>query len=115
MRDSAPAVGAAALLRCLGFTTFQLRLTEFCGLSRIRSRLQGGLFEEISPARMPVRGTLFVFEVLQSRLCVLPSLDDLDYPSRFVRADVVADYNIRSFELIVCQRHSPSQPEPTLL
>src|SRR5260370_13844049 len=113
MRDSASAVGSAALLRGLGLPIFQLRLTELRGFSWVRSRLQGGLFEEISPARMPVRGALLVFEVLQNRLCVLPSFDDLDNPGRFVSADVVADYNIRSFEVIVCQMHSPSQPEPS--
>jgi len=52
---------------------------------------------------MPVGRALFSFEVLQGRLRILPSLDDLDHSCRFVSSDVVADYNVRRLQLVVCQ------------
>ena len=64
---------------------------------------------------MPVRRALSAFEVLQGRLRVLSSLDNLDHSRRLVGADVVTDYNVTSLEFVVCQMLSLVGPKQALL
>jgi hypothetical protein len=104
--EAASAIGALGVLGGFCFATFQLRLTKLGGFRWVSPCLQGGLFEEVAPALVPVRRALFSFEVLQGGLCVGSSLDDLDHSRGLVRTDVVTDYNVRSLEFFVCQMFS---------
>ena len=112
---SASAVGSVGILRGFRLATFQFRLTKFGGLGGVGSRLQSGFFQEVAPALMPVRRALLGFEVLQGRLRVLPSLDDLNHPCGLVSTNVVPDYNVRRLQLVVCQMVSLCSAATSLL
>ena len=114
-RETASTIRALGILRGFGLPAFQLRLAKLCGFSGIRSRLQRGLLEEISPALMPVGRVLFGFEILQRRFCVGSSLDDLNHSRGLISTDVVTDYNVRSLKFFVCQMVSLFSPKPDLL
>src|SRR5882762_8663294 len=101
--QSASAVGPGGVLRSFGLPTFQLGLAEHCSLCGIGSRLQAALLEEVAPSLMPIAWTLVAFELLQSRLCIGPSLDDLDHTRRLISADVVPYDNVGSLKFVVCQ------------
>jgi len=98
--------GRKLFLAVLGFSTLQVCLTTVCSCCGIHSRLQVGLLEEVAPALVAVFRALARFQLSQCRLCVLPTLDYLDYTSGPVGPDVMANDDVGSTRFVACQRDS---------
>ena len=76
---------------------FEVALAGVGGLDGVHASAQSGFFEEVTPAFVGVRRALAVLVFTHGGFGVLPALNDFDYSSGHIGADIVTDEYVGRF------------------
>ena len=101
--DSGSAAGSIAR-RLFGFANLKVSLAGVGGLGGVHAGPQTGFFEKVAPAFVSIGRALPVLVLAHHGFGVLPALDDLNYSSRYVGSNVVADEDVGSSCVVDGQR-----------
>ena len=81
-------------------------MTGVGGLGGVHASSKASLFQKVAPAFVGIRRALPVLVFAHGGFGVLAPLDDFDYPSGYIGANIVADEYVGRFRVVEGQKGS---------